>query len=289
MKILKRLVVGSIIALLATSCHSQVIGQNPMAVGKVKWGRDYATATKLSRETGKPIFLLFQEVPGCSGCQQFGKDVLSNPKIVTAIEQNFIPLLIHNNDFGADAGVLKRFGEPAFNFQVVRFINADGQDLILRKDHVWEAPELMERIQAALTKTKLAMPVSPKIPAATQASQRVAFSQYCFWQGEATLGAIDGVLRTEAGFIGGNEVTLVDYNPTQITLKNLTAQAKAAGVATGTYTDLKGYRKAPDSDQKRQLQGTQYAHKSLTPEQATKVNAFIRSQPEKAEQALRNR
>ena len=280
---------GSVIVCLATSCHSEVTEQNPTAVGKVKWERDYPTATKQARETGKPIFLLFQEVPGCSGCQQFGKDVLSDAKIVMAIEQNFVPLLIHNNNSGADAAVLKRFGEPAFNFQVVRFINADGQDLIPRKDHVWDATELAQRIQAALANAKPAAAVTPVKPATTNTSQRVAFSQYCFWQGEATLGAMDGVLRTEAGFIDGNEVTLVDYDPAQISLNHLIQKAKAAKVATAIYTDLKDYRKAPTSDQKRQLQGTPYAHKSLTPEQATKVNAFIRSQPEKAEQALRNR
>jgi hypothetical protein len=66
-----------------------------------------------------------------------------------------------------------------------------------------------------------------------------------------------------------------------IPLTGLTHKANAAGVATRVFTSLEGYRKAPESDQKRQLQGTRYARMELTPEQATKVNAFVRIAPEK--------
>ena len=37
---------------------------NPIEVGDVVWGRDYDAAAKASRASGKPIFALFQEVPG---------------------------------------------------------------------------------------------------------------------------------------------------------------------------------------------------------------------------------
>ena len=33
-------------------------------LGAVNWGRDIATAKKRSGESGKPILVLFQEVPG---------------------------------------------------------------------------------------------------------------------------------------------------------------------------------------------------------------------------------
>ncbi len=33
-------------------------------VGKVKWGRDLDAALAKSKKTGRPIFILFQEVPG---------------------------------------------------------------------------------------------------------------------------------------------------------------------------------------------------------------------------------
>ena len=241
---------------------------NPVATGTIKWERDYQKALAAAKKSGKPIFALFQEVPGCAGCQQFGREVLSDKQVVAAIEQNFTPLLIHNNKAGADQQVLEQLGEPAWNYQVVRFLDAAGHDLIPRKDHVWKAPELMVRMNAALAKAgKPAM------------AQRLAFAQVCFWEGEKKLGGINGVLRTEVGFLDGNEVTLVDFDPKIISADQLTRQAQAAGVATKTYHSLAGYQKAPDSDQKRQLQGTKYAKLKLTPEEATKANAHARSDP----------
>jgi hypothetical protein len=239
-------------------------------VGTVRWQRDYDAALTAAKTSGKPVFLLFQEVPGCAGCKQFGRDVLSDPTVVKSIEQDFIPLLIHNNQPGRDAEVLEKFGEPAWNYQVVRFLDANGRDLIPRKDRVWDAPELKQRMALALERKSAGL-------------RRVAFAQHCFWTGEAVLGGIEGVTRTEAGFLDGNEVTLVDYDPARVPLAELTRKAKAAGVANKVFTSLDGYRKAPESDQKRQLQGTRYARMKLTPEQATKVNAFVRISPEKAD------
>lgn len=36
----------------------------PVEVGKVAWKRDFDAALKLSGKEGKPVLLLFQEVPG---------------------------------------------------------------------------------------------------------------------------------------------------------------------------------------------------------------------------------
>ncbi|MBW8173798.1 hypothetical protein K0651_12135 [Ornithinimicrobium sp. Arc0846-15] len=57
-----------------------------------------------------------------------------------------MPLLIHNNKPGRDAEVLAAFGEPACNFQVVRLLNADGEDIIERRDRVWETKPLAQRM-----------------------------------------------------------------------------------------------------------------------------------------------
>jgi len=36
----------------------------PIELGAVNWGRDLEAAKKTSAKTGKPIMVLFQEVPG---------------------------------------------------------------------------------------------------------------------------------------------------------------------------------------------------------------------------------
>lgn len=132
-------------------------------------------------------------------------------------------------------------------------------------------------------------------------TQRVAFSQSCFWTGEMKLGQIDGVIRTEAGFLEGHEVTVVDFLPARLSLTDLVRQAKDSGVADSIHFSSKAprpavavlgiregapldqsYRVAPASDQKKQIEGTPLGRLRLTPEQATKVNAFARTNPGKA-------
>lgn len=68
------------------------------------------------------------------------------------IETHFVPLLIKNNATGRDAELLKRFKEPSWNYQVVRFLDPDAEDIIPRKDRVWTAPELAARMTEALEK-----------------------------------------------------------------------------------------------------------------------------------------
>lgn len=130
------------------------------------------------------------------------------------------------------------------------------------------------------------------------ATKRVAFAQSCFWTGEMKLGQIQGVVRTEAGYFKGREVTLVEYAPERIALEDLARQAKRAGVADTVFLDagaprslagvpsgppLDGsYRIAPASDQKKQIEDTPFDRLQLSAEQATKVNAFARENPDKA-------
>ena len=132
--------------------------ENPIEVGSVKWGRDLDKALKISEKNGRPVFVLFQEVPGCSGCQDFGRNVLTNPQIVEAIEDEFLPVLVFNNRGGEDQKLLERFGEPAWNYQVVRFLNAEGRDIIPRKDHIWTIGDLATRMIDALKATNRQVP-----------------------------------------------------------------------------------------------------------------------------------
>jgi hypothetical protein len=264
--------------LALTSCSAA----QPIEAGKVVWGRDLEAALATSKASGKPVFALFQEIPGCAGCQQFGREVLSNPLLVEAIEAEFTPLLIHNNKGGKDADVLKRFGEPAWNYQVVRFLNAEAQDIIPRKDQVWDTGGIAERMIATLTKVNRPIPAYLRLLADEHSTnlKQAVFAMYCFWTGEMELGKIDGVITTQAGFMGGREVTLVRYDPAVVSLTELTAVAEKK--ACQHASAISGYRAAPASDQRKQLSGTAAEKLNLTGAQATKVNAWIRSDAAKA-------
>ena len=84
--------------------------KNPIELGQVNWLRDFDSAIKQAKNQDKPIFILFQEVPGCATCRNYGQNVLSHPLIVEAIESLFVPLAIYNNKRGKDAEVLRYYG-----------------------------------------------------------------------------------------------------------------------------------------------------------------------------------
>ena len=145
----------AIIALLILSFGAPAIGgeleNNPIEVGDVRWGRDLDAALANSAETGKPVLVLFQEVPGCSGVREFGREVLTNPSLVQAMEHEFFPVLIYNNKSGGmDEKLLKRYQEPAWNYQVIRFLDAKGRDIIPRKDRIWTTTGVASRMIEAL-------------------------------------------------------------------------------------------------------------------------------------------
>ncbi|MEM7699423.1 MAG: VPGUxxT family thioredoxin-like (seleno)protein, type 2 [Verrucomicrobiota bacterium] len=293
------LFLGSVaVTAIGWTWHALAEKTQPIEIGTVAWGRDLDAALTSSAESGKPVFLLFQEVPGCAGCQQFGREVLSDPETVNLIETHFEPIMVPNNQPGEAAAILRQFNEPAWNYQVVRFLNSEGVDLIPRKDRVWTKPHLTARMNEALEAAGRPS-ISDSESTAADLGE-AAFAMFCFWTGEARLGAINGVLTTEAGWIGSREVTRVTFDRTKVSFAELVAKASALDCARSIYTTTDSdaevasasrlsngiltdaYRIARESDQKRQIQGTLFAKLTLTPEQATKVNAFARTDPQRA-------
>jgi hypothetical protein len=287
---------------------------NDPEVGLVNWQRDFDKALAASSEVGKPLFVLFQEVPGCHGCKKFGQSVLTDPLLVEAIETEFIPVLIYNNRGGKDAELLKRYREPSWNFQVIRFLDSAGRDIIPRKDKVWTREAVLERMISALQKyqrkvpeylTRLNFSMSAKL-------ESMAISMHCFWTGERILGALPGVLRTQAGWLDGGEVTRVWFLPESISSMSIIRAAVransadriylAADTIEATYSaqrkssiaeipkievfNERNYRVAKPSDQKKQIQGTPYEKLQLSEYQLTKVNAYVRQDDGKARSYL---
>ena len=275
---------------------------NPIEVGHVNWSRDYQGAVRASRQSGKPVFLFFQEVPGCIGCQDFGRQVLTHPLLVEAVEDEFIPVLVYNNRRGGmDAQLLTQYGEPSWNYQVIRFVDADEKDLIPRRDRVWDIGSLAARMVEALEAAERPVPLYLSQLAVEHDRgnlQSALFGMYCFWTGEYELGSIGGVVATEAGFYRGREVTLVTFHTGQITLPDLIGEAADRECARTVYLngdltkvqsrlkvkqfDPNEYRPAPASDQKKQLQGWLAAHQdiNLTMLQLTKLNSLLPDDPE---------
>ena len=60
---------------------------------------------------------------------------------------------------------------------------------------------------------------------------RAVFAMNCFWVGQATLGALDGVADARPGFLANHEVVDVRFDQERLSLASLIAAAKRADVA----------------------------------------------------------
>ncbi len=269
----------------------------PPELGRVDWQRDLDAALAESARSGRPVFVLFQEVPGCATCVSFGRNVLDHPLLAEAIETAFVPMLVYNNRGGRDRAWLAQFGEPAWNNPVVRLLDANARDLVPRRSGVWTPEAIGARMMQALQAA--GQPVPDYLSLAVEEldarpARRAVFAMHCFWVGEACLGEIPGVLSSRAGFLAGREVVELEFDERVVSYPALLAAARAQGCARAVYaltpSDLEVARKvfgdaaslaetiprsAPDSDQKRSLRGTPFAQLELTPRQQMRVNADL--------------
>ncbi len=223
--------------------------------------------------------------------------------MVEAIEDLFIPVLVYNNK-PEDEKTLKSFSEPAWNNPVVRFLNSGGQDLIERKDGVWQTPALAQRLVASLEAANRSVPEYVRLvaadanlaPDAASKSGKATFAMHCYWEGEAKLGRLSGVLSTRAAWVDGKEVVDITYDPSILDYHQLVDQAKSIECASTVYArtteqfdiakKLVGNhsqlvpadfipRSAADSEQKYYLRNSIYALLDLSGLQAVKINSLL--------------
>lgn len=296
-------VIFSIVILYISSMAFAGDSNNPIEAGSVSWGRDFDEALRTSKKTGMPVLVLFQEIPGCSGCRTFGSEVLTSPLLVEAIESEFLPVLVYNNRPGTrDQQLLEKFWEPGWNYQVIRFLNGNGDDIIPRKDRIWTIGGVASRMVMVLEKTGRPVPNYLRALVLENDSVHhgmVGFAMACFWTGEYKLGRIDGVITTEAGWFDNREVTLVTYHKKLLPLHSLVSLAVKERCAQRIYLMpgdtveksrftikpllLKKYKTADSSDQKKQLENWPEIRlvENLSPMQVTKINAFAPDNREK--------
>jgi hypothetical protein len=250
--------------------------ENPIELGAIHWQRDLATGQAMAKSSGKPLLILFDEVPGCSNCTRFGTVTLSHPLIVEAIESMFVPVCIYNNKGGKDAEALKRFDEPAWNNPVVRIVRADYTDVIPRIADYRSSYQLVNGIRRALD---LAGAIAPRylelleeeLFARESGVETATFSMYCFWSGEGTFGAIPGVIETAPGFQNGKEVVQVTFNPAVVSREKLEEATHPKGITVCQKNE--GFR--TDNEPKYYLSKTPYRFIPMTSLQASRANSLV--------------
>jgi len=247
--------------------------KTPAELGDIAWMRNFEQAKATAVRTGRPLLVLFDEVPGCQTCVRYGQAVLSHPLIVEAAETEFVPVAVYNNVPGPDREVLRRFGEPTWNNPVVRIVDAEFQALSPRVNGDYSQAGLLRAMTSALRKAGRSVPSYLALLEEQVAGPKAAtahYSMYCFWSGEVCLGELPGVRSTRAGFAEGKEVVEVHYDPTQVTRARLDATAKACGAPLATHS-FRGSAK----DDKYQLKHSPLKAVPMTRLQSTRVNARL--------------
>lgn len=257
-------------ALALTLTLAWLQSPGPKELGLVTWGRNYQEALQAAQGSGRPLLILFDEVPGCSTCVHYGEVVLSDALLVEAAETLFVPLAIYNNQGGEDRRVLELFQEPAWNNPVVQFVAADGRRLIPRLAGDYSTSGLAAAMIAALRTAQRPVPEWLAIYAAAlraeSAPRRTELrAMGCFWSGEACLARAPGVISTRTGFVEGHEVVEVQYAEAEID--------RAALEACGTQ--LRGNFVPSPKDQLYHLRRSRWAKLPLNPAQARRVNAAL--------------
>lgn len=273
-------------------------------LGKVRWNLDFDAAVAKAKQNQKPLFVQFQEIPGCQTCKNYGNNPLSHPLLVDAIETEFVPALVYNNRGGKDAELLRRFNEPSWNNPVVRYLNGNQQDIIPRKDSVWTTAGVTAQTIAALEAAGRDVPAYLYLLKAEHClggHERATFAMHCYWEGEAKLGGIDGVSSTRSAWVGNLEVVTLTFDPAIVDYAKLVKSAQAFKCASKIFAHSKRQleiaqaiggeravmlqlddlgnsselRTAKASDQKYYLQQTQLRFVPMLETQATKLNSLI--------------
>ena len=244
----------------------------PEELGLVRWNRGYEAAKQLAAQQGKPLLVLFDEVPGCQTVLNYGRTTLSDPLVIDAAESLFVPVVVYNNVEGPDRKVLKSFGEPAWNNPVVRIVTAAGSELAPRLTGDWSRGALLRRMVTGLQAADEPVPDWLRLVAQEDATSKTAtYAMGCFWSGEAHLGAHPGVRTTRTGWRGGREVVELTYDPKAVSKDQLdvfASQGRARPAPSGTFRPTPG-------DDRHTLRSTTWAAVPMTAAQATKVNAAV--------------
>lgn len=244
-------------------------------LGEVAWLRDHDRGVALAAEQDKPVLLLFQEIPGCSTCVRFGQDVLTHPLMVELIADRFVPVAIFNNHPGADAEILRRYDEPSWNNPVVRFLGPDGAELLPKLADRYDALGLHEKITAVLEMLGDDVPgyfrlLGRDLLVEYGLSKCVTYTTPCFWSGETSLAQHPAVITTDAGWVDGEEVVKVHFDPRVTSRQDLDAYAQAEGFSP---TESGSFRS--DGEPQFYLRKNPARHLPLTPAQRTQINLAV--------------
>jgi len=126
----------------------------PVELGDIEWlpASQFRLSKIQSQKTGRPILVLFAEVPGEMETKDFGQEVLQDPKVVQYVQDRFIPVHINTGSesmVGADASIAKQMKERSNFKPVLRVLTSEGDDVINRIADITTPEEVLGKLQEA--------------------------------------------------------------------------------------------------------------------------------------------
>ncbi|MGR3178644.1 MAG: thioredoxin family protein, partial [Candidatus Anammoxibacter sp.] len=81
---------------------------------EIHWVNTYDEGLKIANEKDKNMFILITAPTWCHYCKQFEKKVLTNEKIKSILNENYVPVLVLDQINGKRNPDLSRFSFPGF-------------------------------------------------------------------------------------------------------------------------------------------------------------------------------
>lgn len=82
--------------------------------------------------------------------------MLSHPVIVQCLNKYFVCVVVYNNTLrGENRRLLHEYSEPSWNNPILRFLDPNGQDVIPRKEGVYDPPGIARRMVKALESSSM--------------------------------------------------------------------------------------------------------------------------------------
>jgi thioredoxin-related protein len=87
----------------------------------INWAKDYQSALVQSKASNKPVLMLVDR-PNCPYCELLKEDIATSTSITNFINDNFIPLVVRQNDGSYPSDIFEVYGTPT-----TFFINPKGE------------------------------------------------------------------------------------------------------------------------------------------------------------------
>ncbi|MEM9411574.1 MAG: hypothetical protein AAGA30_10700 [Planctomycetota bacterium] len=246
----------------------------------INWETDLNQALEVAKWKSRPIFAAIGEV--------VDQDSLRHPLLIEAITNHFVPAQL------TQRSILEKTSNKFTRGFIIlgpklEWLQSSDKDNLSYK-------EVAKLLIDGLKQTEQEIPTYLKLCSNDQLTETAEFAMHCYWEGEARLGGIDGVVSTKSAWRDGLEVVQLEFIPSVVDYSKLITIAQSFDCASKIFahTDSqltlarnivgdrltkrvsRAARDAKSSDQKYYLLHSLYRYLPLTQLQATKINARLK-------------